>query len=57
MNEPDGQHHSGYEPDLAERFVAEAANLIRGLGFAASHVVLIGGLVPGLLVPTLDAGI
>lgn len=57
MNEPDGQHVAGYHPDLAETLVAEAAALVRALGFMAPHVVLIGGLVPGLLVPVLDPGI
>lgn len=57
MSEPDGQHISGYDPAVAEQLVAEAADIIRALGFAAEHVVLIGGLVPGLLVPVLDPGL
>lgn len=57
MSAPDGRHVSGYDPATAERLVNEAANIVRGLGFAAQHVVLIGGLVPGLLVPVLDPGI
>ncbi|KGM13993.1 nucleotidyl transferase AbiEii/AbiGii toxin family protein [Cellulomonas bogoriensis] len=57
MNEPDGQHKSGYDPSVATELVAEAADLIRALGFTAAHVVLIGGLVPSLLVPVLDPGI
>lgn len=57
MSEPDGRHISGYDPAIAEQLVAEAAAIIRSLGFAASHVVLIGGLVPGLLVPVLDPGL
>lgn len=57
MSEPDGQHHSGYDPAVADRLVAEAADLIRAFGFLSSHVVLIGGLVPGLLVPVLDPGL
>ena len=57
MNEPDGQHVAGYDRYLAETLVAEAADLVRALGFMAPHVVLIGGLVPGLLVPVLDPGI
>jgi hypothetical protein len=55
--EPDGQHIAGYDPDLASILVSEAADLVRALGFMAPHVVLIGGLVPGLLVPILDPGI
>jgi hypothetical protein len=57
LNEPDGQHISGYDPAIAGLLVAEAADLIRALGFTAAHLVLIGGLVPGLLVPVLDPGI
>lgn len=57
MNEPDGQHVAGYDPDLADTLAAEAAGLVRALGFMAPHVVLIGGLVPGLLVPVLDPGV
>ena len=57
MNEPDGQHISGYDPAVAGHLVAEAADLMRALGFTAAHVVLIGGLVPSLLVPVLDPGI
>lgn len=57
MNEPDGQQVAGYDPELARVLVAEAADLIRALGFMAPHVVLIGGLVPGLLIPVLDPGI
>jgi hypothetical protein len=57
LNEPDGQHIDRYEPELAGQLIAEAADLVRAFGFAAHHVVLIGGLVPGLLVPVLDPGI
>jgi hypothetical protein len=57
LNEPDGQHISGYDPAVAGQLVAEAADLMRALGFTAAHVVLIGGLVPSLLVPILDPGI
>jgi hypothetical protein len=34
--------------------VDEAAGLLKSIGFAAHHVILIGGIVPGLLVPVLD---
>ena len=57
MSEPDGQHISGYDPALAEQLLIEAAGVVHALGFAAPHVVLIGGLVPGLLVPVLDPGL
>jgi hypothetical protein len=46
-----------YDPALAEPLMAEAAAIVRAFGFMAEHVVLIGGLVPGLLVPILDPGI
>jgi hypothetical protein len=57
LTEPDGQHVAGYDPELAGILADEAADLVRALGFMATHVVLIGGLVPGLLVPILDPGI
>jgi len=57
LSEPDGQHISGYNPAIGQLLIVEAADILRALGFAASHVVLIGGLVPGLLVPMLDPGI
>jgi hypothetical protein len=57
LNEPDGQHLSGYDPALAGLLLAEAAELTRAIGHTAAHVVLIGGLVPSLLVPVLDTGI
>lgn len=57
LSEPDGRHISGYDPAVGEQLIAEAADIIRSLGFAAEHVVLIGGLVPGLLVPVLDPGL
>ena len=51
---PAGTHRSEYSPDAAGAVLAEAAALIKALGFAAQHVTLIGGLVPTLLVPVLD---
>ena len=57
LNESDGQHLASYRSELADQLVAEAAEIVRSLGFMAAHVVLIGGLVPGLLVPVLDPGI
>lgn len=54
MNEPDGQNRSEYDADLSQQLISEAASLFRGFGFAREHVVLIGGLVPGLLVPEPD---
>jgi hypothetical protein len=46
----DGHHHSAYDPSLVDVVLAEAAHLLRNLGFAAAHTVLIGGVVPSLLV-------
>jgi len=46
----DGEHISGYDPGTSEQILGEAAHLLRHLGFAARHAILIGGLVPGLLV-------
>lgn len=50
----DGLHISEYDPSLADAILGEAAFLLRAIGFAAHHTILIGGLVPGLLV--LDPG-
>jgi hypothetical protein len=46
----EGHHHSQYDPSLIEVVLAEAAHLLRHLGFTAQHAVLIGGVVPSLLV-------
>jgi Nucleotidyl transferase AbiEii toxin, Type IV TA system len=45
-----GAHHSDYDASQTHEVLAEAAFLLRNLGFAAEHTVLIGGLVPTLLV-------
>ena len=50
----DGEHISEYDPVVSEAILGEAAHLLRHLGFAGNHAILIGGLVPGLLV--LDPG-
>jgi hypothetical protein len=50
----EGGHHSQYDPTQLEHVIAEAAGVIRALGFAGKHVVLIGGIVPSLLIPVLD---
>ena len=55
--EPDGAHHSHYDPSLAAAVVDQAAGLLKSIGFASHHLILIGGIVPGLLVPILDPGI
>lgn len=46
----DEMHQSDYDPGLIDVVLAEAAHLLRHLGFTAKHTVLIGGLVPSLLV-------
>ncbi|SDT67659.1 nucleotidyl transferase AbiEii/AbiGii toxin family protein [Jiangella sp. DSM 45060] len=57
MTEPDGRHRTQYDPASADLVLAQAADIVRATGFAAQHLVLIGGLVPSLLVPVLDPGI
>ena len=46
----DGTHYSAYDPSVLEEVLNEAAWLLKHLGFAATHTVLIGGLAPSLLV-------
>lgn len=46
-----------YDPETTALILGEAAGLLRAMGFAANHAVLIGGLVPGLLVPDPPAGL
>lgn len=50
----EGQSIREYDPGISDAILGEAAHLLRHLGFAAHHAVLIGGLVPGLLI--LDPG-
>jgi hypothetical protein len=38
-------------------FSAEAVRIVRAFGFAGVHVIMIGGLVPSLLVPSPDTGL
>jgi hypothetical protein len=40
-------HVSEYDPALADAILGEAAHLLRNIGFAARHAILIGGLVLG----------
>jgi hypothetical protein len=54
---PAGTHRREYDPATAEVVLGAAAALIRAVGFASQHMILIGGLVPGLLVPELDPGV
>jgi len=46
----DAHHQSDYDPSLIDGILGEAAHLLRHLGFAATHTILIGGVVPSLLV-------
>lgn len=46
----EGHHYSAYDASLVDDVLAEAAHLLRKLGFTAAHTVLIGGVVPSLLV-------
>lgn len=46
----DGQHFSEYDPVVTQEILGEAAYLLRAIGFASHHAILIGGMVPGLLV-------
>jgi len=50
----EGTNITEYDPRLAEAILGEAGHLLRHIGIAARHTILIGGLVPGLLV--LDPG-
>jgi hypothetical protein len=50
----EGINISEYDPSLADAILGEAAHLLRHLGLAGRHAILIGGIVPGLLV--LDPG-
>lgn len=45
---PDGR--SDYDPSLVDAILGEAAHLLRNMGFAGEHAVLIGGIAPSLLV-------
>jgi hypothetical protein len=53
----EGGHLSDYDPVLRSRLRGEAARIIRAFGFAGAHVIIIGGLVPSLLVPQVEAGL
>ena len=57
MTDPDGRHRTQYDPASADLVLAQAADIVRATGFAAQHLVVIGGLVPSLLVPVLDPGL
>ena len=48
---------SDYDAAVTSAILEELASLIREFGFAGTHIIIIGGLVPGLLVPVLDPGV
>lgn len=50
-----GLHYGEYARTFVAVLLGEAAHLLRAIGFAADHAILIGGMVPGLLV--LDPGL
>jgi hypothetical protein len=50
----EGGRRSDYDPSLAATVVNEAAGLLKAIGLASHHLILIGGIVPSLLVPVLD---
>ncbi len=47
-------HHSAYDAANSRLILAETARLIQAIGFAGHHLAVIGGLVPGVLVPVVD---
>ncbi len=46
----DGAHYSGYDPATLNSVLGETAHLLRTLGFAGGHAIVIGGVIPSLLV-------
>jgi len=46
-----------YNPALRPVLEAEMVRVLRAFGYAQVHVLVLGGLVPSLLVPTVEAGI
>ena len=40
----DGESYREYDPALVGTILGEAAHLLRHLGFAVEHIVLIGGV-------------
>lgn len=50
-------HISQYDPATTNRVLGETAQVLRAIGFASHHAVLIGGVVPGMLVPDPPRGL
>lgn len=46
-----------YDPSLVPVILGQAADVLRALSFAGGHLTIIGGLVPPLLVPTVEQGL
>jgi hypothetical protein len=53
----EGGHFNEYNPAVLSQLLGEAARVVRAFSFAGAHVVIVGGLAPSLLVPTLEPGI
>lgn len=52
----EGVPRSEYDPAVVPKLLGETARVMRAFGLARTHVVIVGGLVPPLLVPRPDAG-
>ncbi|HEX5754139.1 MAG TPA: nucleotidyl transferase AbiEii/AbiGii toxin family protein [Archangium sp.] len=52
----EGGHLDEYNPAVLSQLLGEAARVVRAFSFAGAHVVIVGGLAPSLLVPTLEPG-
>ena len=53
----EGGHFKDYDPAVQANLLREAARVVRWFSFAGTHVVIIGGLVPSLLIPKPESGI
>lgn len=45
---------TSYDPTTARALLGEAVALLQEVGFAGKHITIIGGLVPGILLPIVD---
>jgi hypothetical protein len=53
----EGGSAAEYDPLVTSQLMAEAVRVLRAFGFASSHAIVVGGLVPPLLVPKPEVGI
>lgn len=53
----EGAHIGDYDALVLPDVTGEAVRVLRAFGFAGTHIVVIGGLVPSLLVPVPDDGL